>query len=492
MQKKQNISAVLLIGILSFLLLPALQKQFQFFKEKPLDGDVSLADDIEFTAQNWFDGVYSESKEKYLNDNIGFHHFLIRLNNQYHFSLFNKAFAKGVIAGKDGFLFEKKYLEAHAGLDYVGEEEIKTRFEKLKFIQDTLAKKGIYFAVLFAPGKATYYPEYIPAPYNVSTTKTNYLEYIKIAKQTGVNFYDFNELFVQLKPTANYPLYPKTGMHWSVYGMHLAFDSLTRYMERVSNFQLTRFDYSNVRLSDSLIAPDGDIAEGMNLFYKPPHFTMAYPQISYKDNSSQKPNVLAVSDSYWMGMYFLDLPKNVFNQHEFWYYNKQLYNYDLNGKIGAPADFDLKQSIEKNNFVFIMSTEATLDNIGWGFIDEVYTAYKGDEQTYITFSRNRKRNSEITQIKLNIKHAPEWLNAVKNQARELHISLDSALQLNAEYVYWEQNKERDSEIAQIKRNIQNTPEWLNAVKNQAKELNISLDSALQLNAEYVYSEQNKK
>ena len=490
-------NAALMFLVIITLMIPLGQTCFFKLHEKPLSGDVKLAPDTQFSLQDWFEGSYSTGKEEYLNDNFGFRNTFLRLISQLYYSSFKAVFARDVVPGKDGFLYELKYLQTHAGQDYVGDAEIKSRFEKLKFIQDTLAKKGIHFAILFAPGKATYYPEYIPAPYDKPSLTTNYIRHIEEAKRTGVNYIDFNRLFADLKPAAKYPLYPKTGTHWSVYGMHIAFDTLTRYMERVSSKKLPHYSYEHVKVLDTLQTPDGDIAEGLNLMFDLPHFKMAYPDVQWLDSSNTvKPTVLTVSDSYWMGLYFLHLPKFTFGHHEFWYYNKQLFNYDPEGKTGNPADFDLKASVEKNDFVFIMATEASLKQIGWGFIEDVYSMYKNGPEAYEKMKRERKHTSEVTQTKIAIRNDEKWYRYVVKQAREMHISIDSCVQLNAEYAYRENHKNDPppppspeelfaQKVGGYKNAILSNAAWLKQVAEKAKKLKIPLDSCITMDAKWM-------
>ena len=133
------------------MLLPLIQKVALKIKEKPLSGDIKITKNVNWSLQDWFSGEYSVDKGKFFNDNFGFHSFFVRLKNQLYYSAFKEIFAKDIVEGKDGFLYEIKYLQAHAGLDFVGKEEIEKRLEKVKFIQDTLSKRGIKFVLLFAP-----------------------------------------------------------------------------------------------------------------------------------------------------------------------------------------------------------------------------------------------------------------------------------------------------------------------------------------------------
>lgn len=544
---------VLLVFIMACLLVPFIEFQFGLFPLTPLDGDVRAVPDTTLRANTWFNSDYQAVKEKYLNDNFGFRNFYVRLRNEYRYLFFNKVSAKEVVAGRSGYLYEQKYLETHAGMDYVGPAYPVKIFDKVKFVQDTLQKLGIHFAVLFAPGKATFYPEYVPSPYDITTEQTNYLAFTRAAAEQKVNHIDYNKWFLQMKDKAPYPLYPRTGTHWSIYGMHLAFDSLAGYIEQRSGKKTREFDYSNVEMSDSLRHPDGDIAAGLNLLHELPHFTMAYPIVKWTGKGeSYKPRVLTVADSYWMGIYFTQLPKEVFSKHEFWYYNKMLYNYGDDSKPGDPSDLDLKTSVEQNDFIFIMATEASLKSIGWGIIDELYDLYKNGPYAYELAKRDRKKVAEMNRIKSIVWGDEKWFAQVKKQAAAFHMSLDSCVNTNAEFFYNEthkndppvvlteaekmrdrilhikismmQNKEWKAHLlekakkwgvsldscmtvdaqwtaqqdlyrgrlAYFKSKIKSTPDWLKEVEAQARSLKITLDSCIMINARFMISEEQKK
>jgi hypothetical protein len=145
-----------------------------------------------------------------------------------------------------------------------------------------------------------------------------------------------------------------------------------------------------------------------------------------------------------------------------------------------------------------MSTEASLKELGWGFIDEVYTMYKNGPEAYEIMKKNRKKNAEITQIKIGIKNNEDWYNTIKRQAYDNHISIDSCIQLNAEYVYSENHKNDPPSLPEkkLKKKLQVSPEkvkafkmaihkdkkWLKAIEQKSKEKHISLDSCINLDA----------
>ena len=111
----------LLIGIFCVLFIPLIQNTFNVFKTTyPLEGDVRLPSDVEFKKENWFSGEFQSQKEEYLNSMFGFRSLFVRLNNQIAYSIFNKAKAKGVIIGKENYMYEINYINGYTGLDYIG------------------------------------------------------------------------------------------------------------------------------------------------------------------------------------------------------------------------------------------------------------------------------------------------------------------------------------------------------------------------------------
>ena len=65
----------------------------------------------------------------------------------------------------------------------------------------------------------------------------------------------------------------------------------------------------------------------------------------------------------------------VFDKSHFWYYNKEIYPETFSKPL-APLDVDLKKEINDHDVILLMSTQATLPDLGWGFIERMYQLYK--------------------------------------------------------------------------------------------------------------------
>jgi hypothetical protein len=210
-----TIKGFLFCIILGLMLIPIIQSKFEFVKLTSLKGAITQPEKKYINAKDWFSGDFQLLEEKYLNETFGFRNLFIRINNQIAFSLFNKAKANGVIIGKHNYLYEENYIKAYYGTDFIGIDSISHRIERLKFIQDTLSKLNKTIIIVFAAGKGSFYPENFPKEYLKEKGKTNYEYHVKLAKEYGLNYIDFNSYFIENKNKSKYPLYPQYGIHWS-------------------------------------------------------------------------------------------------------------------------------------------------------------------------------------------------------------------------------------------------------------------------------------
>lgn len=398
------------------LIIPLFQYFVPTIEEKPLLGEFKLAEKPDSMLENWFSGDFQIKYEKYFNDYMGFRNFFVKVNNQMDYSFFNISHADKVVVGKDNYLYEKNYIEAYFGTDFAGEKQIETNIKTLKNIHNTLKNKGKELIIVFAPSKASYLPEFLPAKNDGrKRSTTNYEVLKKHLINQKFNFVDFDGLFIQMKDTTKYPLYSKTGVHWSNYGMTLAFDSLIRYMENVKQISLPDLKITNIEQPDTTRDTDYDIASAMNLLFTIPQFKLAYPIVTFETKpNTVKPKAIVIGDSYYFNI-FNAYDKFVFSEIQFWYYLKSVHQH--NQAVKDISEIDITQEIEKTDFVIILATELNLNWFPFGFNEKYSTV---DE-------------SEILKIEIEIKNTPQWFELIKKQATQRNLSVEQILRENAIY-----------------------------------------------------------
>jgi len=412
--------------MMAVLFLPLVQSNLDFVKVHPLQGAFAEpTPDTSFTTAKWFDGSYQDQKGEYLKYSFGFRNILIRIHNQFEYNFFNKLNAEDVIAGKDNYLFEEHYIQGYYGTDYAGDDSINNTMYRLQFINDTLKKLNKTLILIITPNKAAFYPEYLPDRYKVPIVKTNYDSFLKLIKKSGIDYMDFNSYFIANKHTSKYPLIPKNGTHWSMYGTALSGDSIVKYIEKARHITMPKAVWKNIRLGQGDMF-DVDMENATNLMFALPGPQMAYPDIKFEnDTTKTRPNVLVVGDSYYWGLVAgYDIGDGFSKSSDFWYYYKKLEHKLVSRK-------QLQDEIAKQDVIIILATAHNWGNIGWGFIEDTYNMFKGIGPVVVDPAEYA---NELDEVRNAIKSDPHWLGEVEKGAKEKGISVDSAITLNAIWV----------------------------------------------------------
>jgi hypothetical protein len=361
----------LFITLMILLSIPLFQTVTHLFREKSLKGAIVAPVNPELTRQGWFSGSWQPVKEKWLNDSFGFRGIFVRINNQITLSLFHEVHAFGVVFGQQDYLYGDKYIKAWYGVDYIGSDSIAHRIARLRYIQDELLSRyGKNLMVVFAVGKGSFYPEYFPLSANYPKGPTNYETHVRLAGEAGLQIIDFNRWFLSNKFTSPYPLYPKYGMHWSVYGAAMAADSILNAIESIRGIDLPSMGWDRVILKKAC-QDDYDLGEGLNLLFKLPRDRMAYPVLRFESDEGRiKPSVLVIADSFYWNLFKLDITK-AFSNSDFWYYNQEIFH-SVGSPEGTAGQLDLREQILKHDVIILLATESNLPDFGWGFIEEAY------------------------------------------------------------------------------------------------------------------------
>ncbi|MFY8138522.1 MAG: alginate O-acetyltransferase AlgX-related protein [Flavobacteriales bacterium] len=349
------------------------QDYFPIIQEEPLKGYSPPFDKVTFSWEKWWSAEYQEKKEVELTNTFGFRSSFVRFDHQIGWSVFHTSHVNGVIVGKEDYLFEEDYIKAYRGKDYIGDSLVFQRMEKARMVSDTLNKLGKNLILVFAPGKASFYSDYLPDQLKSKVGKTNYAEHKKYAELWHLNFIDFQSWFLEQKNSAVHSLYPKYGIHWSIYSGHLVQDSLIRYIEHIRNIDMPNFSISELK-RDRSQDTDFDIGSSMNLFESLCSDTTAIPTVNWEPKEGKDlPRMVSISDSFYWVIYTKGFT-NAFGENQFWYYYHDIYPATSRG-FQKHSDLILSEEIENHDVFIILGTEANLSEYGWDFIEESYDLF---------------------------------------------------------------------------------------------------------------------
>lgn len=473
--------------ILLLLVLPSLQARFNLIGETPLTGSFLATDKPDpglFTRSEWLSGVFQEDFNNRTENNIGFRNSLVRINNQLDFSFFRQANAEGVIVGKNGELFEEDYIREARGIYFTGDKTWQKKAAQLRAVQDTLRKMGKTLAVILEPGKATFYPDLLPRKYrSVPESPSNYGQMLHHFGAQGINVLDLDEFFRTKRNSATYPLFPKGGTHWSYYGAVLAADTTLSYLSGLSGFSLPDLKIDEIKELDTIRHPDYDIGLAMNLIFPILQPDLGYPVFSFSgNNAGKRPDALIVGDSFYFNWLNDQITPSAFGNCDFWYYNNNITRCDY-VQDGKASEKNFREEIMKRDIILIMITGRFHHAFAWNFDEQLYQLFFPGDENPEWFFENQIRVYDAGFKKL------------VDEAIAMNISTEQRISQEAEYLFYKDAKDnpdkytRRSDLVKLGiLSIKNTPEWMEKIREKARNNNISEEEQLRRDAEWMADE----
>jgi hypothetical protein len=486
----KSVKSFLFLIILLALAASSLQYSYRFVKEEPLKGFYSLKEKPwlkSFTWKTWISGEFQQKISDGITDHTGFYNTFIRINNQADYSLFRLIHAKGFVQGRDRWLYEEDYLHEYNGDYFIGKAVIDKKLARLRNVQDSLRAHQIPLILVYEPGKASFVPEYIPGRFHPERrTQTNYDYFIRRSGELGITCLDMNKYFLEMKDTSGYPLFPRYGMHWSLYGVTFAVDTLCRKIESETGQPLPRFKTQQLISSASPRGTDNDIGELLNLICPLPGTPGVYPEIAWENAPpKQLLAALVIADSYYLNI-VEDYGTKLFRSQEYWYYNRKLYPYQNNNPPAYVDKSNMREKLKSFDVILLMVSEINLHCGFWNFADEAWAAFHPEH-----------KDSHLYRIGNDIRNDREWFSFMVGKSQRQNTSLEEMILTDASYVFYSnfnalENKTAVDTIEYIVLNIRNSPEWLALVEKKAQEQQVPLDTMLMRDAVYTYLQSKKK
>ena len=366
MYTKRNKFFIFLFVLFSVLFY--VQLLFSPFKLLGLGGAFESAKKADFTVDNFLNGHYQDSAERYLKEQTPFRGDLVRLRNQLDYSLFDKLHSI-LQVGKDNYLFDPGYINARAGSDLLSDTAFARDATELKNCKHLLDSLKIPLIFCIAPNKANYYAEKL-IPYVEEADITNKTKFVKLLLSMGIKVIDFDSYFLTLKKKPlPCVLVPPHGAHWSIYGASFAADSLYSTLKAVVSKPLAGYKLIDYEISDNARFSDDDYSELLNCMTHFKSVPFYYPRYAFING--KQPNCLVVGDSFFWSFYDLGLYGTLFHpSSQFWYYNNTIYNTNRE-KIADRDGKVVMSDIRNRDAIIIMTASASLPTFSFNFFKQL-------------------------------------------------------------------------------------------------------------------------
>lgn len=367
----KGLKYLLLMAVLAIMLVPLVEENYTILPDLELDGAFEIEPEPTLSIEDWKSSDFQSDYEAYLNDNLSARDLLVRLRNQYYFSIFDEAKANAIVIGKEGVLLDNGYVEAFYGTDFAGDEYLIERLEKWRRIQRGLDSLGVKAFLALAPGKASFFEDQFPDRLRSEHQPNTNYRFIKDWSQTNdLRILDLKKVYHAWNDTSRYPLFPKGGIHWSEYGVAHVMDTLRGYIQGLTGNALPKFWFT-IELSDTARGIDNDIARGMNLLFTPKEEKLAYPIRYFEENDTLAPtNFLVIGDSYYYNLMYSGFANRICSYGGFWYYFRTADPPEawVDQKV---ENLNILEELKKQHVLMLMMTEPQLKNFGWDAIDKL-------------------------------------------------------------------------------------------------------------------------
>lgn len=225
MAKLRKMKIFFIIAFMSFLTVPLVNINFESGKISENENRylVSFPEIIDDNTGRIRKEFFSEFND-WLNDNIGFREFFVKLNANINYKIFGISSNPMISVGKDGWMFYTgdNNLQIANGKYPLTDEILEKIKEEQVSIQKALQKKGIEYVLILTPSKVSIYPEKIIGyrSNNLKTPIDIVQEYLE--KNTTIKVINTKDILIDAKNKGK-QVFHKTDTHWNEQGAYIAY-----------------------------------------------------------------------------------------------------------------------------------------------------------------------------------------------------------------------------------------------------------------------------
>lgn len=370
------LSLAFLALFFGFAVLPFAVQALKLVPPGKLDGVTLDVPRVELDWSSYREGKFQESFEANFGAGLGLRTQAVRADNELNFRLFHalghspRHFA---VLGKDGYLFERGYVDSFNRRDEVPIEEIEARVKSLLSLQQFMEARGKTLLVLITPNKAMLYSEYLPDSLIDSDRQrvtSSYEKLLSLLQRYGVHYFDAEGYLSSLKSTVPFTFFTNSGTHW---GDPAACEVSARVLERIGEQlrrRVPRLQCAPYVETPALRLEDTDVLRICNL-WSPERLMRPAFYSKARIMGSGPASVLIVGGSFNRAL-IRYLNRARIDNTLFYYYSKL----ERRGR-SMPIDkaaLDFERQVFQKDVIIVEVNVEVIASLGFGFIEDAARA----------------------------------------------------------------------------------------------------------------------
>ncbi len=178
------------------------------------------------TEDGGFNTDFASQFDKYVEDNFALREYVVTGFNAAEVALLRDFNGTNAVIGAKNHIFYAETLDDYLGIGGLTEGEIQSVANYLADLHRGFAEKGVDFAFMTAPNKATIYPEYMPKRLAPTDADRNIDLLTEALRQKGVPVIDAKSILLAAKTART--VYYEHDSHWNNYGAMLVYNDIAR------------------------------------------------------------------------------------------------------------------------------------------------------------------------------------------------------------------------------------------------------------------------
>lgn len=167
---------------------------------------------------------FASQFDKYADDNLALREYIVTAFNVTDIALLKDVNGTNAVIGRDNNIFYGETVDDYLGINVMTAEQIASIADYLLDMQNKLSERGIEFAFMTAPNKATIYPELMPGYLKPVEGERNIDLLAAALLERGVSYIDAKSLLLSAKTTRS--VYYRHDSHWNNYGAMLVYNEI--------------------------------------------------------------------------------------------------------------------------------------------------------------------------------------------------------------------------------------------------------------------------